>query len=226
MASEYATSALPFSIHEASMWHTACGTRHVVHGVAQQPNGGGGDWLTVSLPGGRYSPLTDDIRLGPVAGIWQVQRRALWDLVLVNIRGLPRQLPGCSMLRLMAESTDAREARAAIDALLADPAVLQSTKDGLLEELMKETIPSTPAERGSILERIRAEGREEERQRSQKILERIRAEGRQEGRQEGTRETLLSIARTRCDEAVIRELAAIEDVETLRRRVHALLGND
>jgi hypothetical protein len=135
---------------------------------------------------------------GPVAGIWQVQRRALGDLVLVNLRGVPNGRPGCSVLRLMVESTDVREARAAIAALVEDPTVVQSTKDGILEEMMRETIPSTPAERGTILERAR---------------------------QEGMREILLSIARTRCGEEVIRELAEIEDVETIRRRVLALLGD-
>ena len=63
-------------------------------------------------------------------------------------------------------------------------------------------IPSTPAERVTILERIR-----------------------QEGRQEGMRETLLGIARTRCGEEVIRELAEIDDIETIRRRVLALLSD-
>jgi hypothetical protein len=135
---------------------------------------------------------------GPVAGIWQVQRRALGDLVLVNLRGVPNGRPGCSVLRLMVESTDVREARAAIAALVEDPTVVQSTKDGILEEMMRETIPSTPAERGTILECAR---------------------------QEGMREMLLSIARARCGEDVIRELAEIEDIETLRRRVLTLLGD-
>jgi hypothetical protein len=139
---------------------------------------------------------------GPVAGIWQIRRPEMGDLVLVNMRGLPMGQPGCSVLRLMAESTDVQEARAAIAALLADPAVLQSTKDGLLEEMMAGTIPTTPAERFPIIERIR-----------------------QEGRQEGVRETLLSIARARCGEEVLRDLAEIEDVEALRRRVLALLGD-
>ena len=75
---------------------------------------------------------------------------------------------------------------------------------------MEGTIPTTPAERVTIIERIRQEGRRE---------------GRREGRQEGTRETLLSIARTRCGEDAIRELAEIEDIETLLRRVLALLGD-
>jgi len=127
-------------------------------------------------------------------------------MVLVNLRGLPRRRPGCSVLRLMVESKDSQDAQAAIAALLADPAVLQSTKDGILEEMMAGTIATTPAERFPIIERLRREGR-------------------QEGRQEGMRETLLRIARARCNEEVIRELAEIEDIDALRRQVLALLGD-
>ena len=82
----------------------------------------------------------------------------LLDLLLINVRDLPTEL---SMLRLMAMPRTDEEARANLAALEADPNVLQSDKDAVLEEIMSETMPATPAERRLTVEAVREEGRRE-----------------------------------------------------------------
>ncbi len=141
-------------------------------------------------------------------GIWHASRTVLGDVTLVHVRGLPQRHPGVSVLRLMATPRTRAEAMTLLDALLADPDVLQSTKEDLLEELMSGAIQSTPTEHQTIIAQIRSEGHQE---------------GRQEGRQE-TRNVLLRLARYRLDDAAISELESISDLADLEARLVELLG--
>ncbi|MFH2007576.1 MAG: hypothetical protein ABI333_13405 [bacterium] len=145
-----------------------------------------------------------------VPGIWHAPRRALGDIVLVHLKGLPERLPGASLLRMMVTPRTLAEAQSLISALLADPAVLQSTKEALMEELMNETIPSTDVEHKTLLAQIREGHRE----------------GLREGHREGLREGLLRIARHRLDEAAVTELETTSDLATLEARLLELLDAD
>jgi len=93
-----------------------------------------------------------------VPGVFYGRLGNLLEIALVNLRKLPREL---SVLRLMALPRTAREARENLEALDADPTVLQSDKDALLEEIMSETMPATKHERRLTVERVREEGRRE-----------------------------------------------------------------
>jgi hypothetical protein len=149
-----------------------------------------------------------ELRPFGVPGIWLSPRPALGDLLLVDIKGLPPDVPGTSVLRLVATPTSRQQADAHIGALRSDSALVQSTKDRLLEALMDRTIPSTDEEQLSILERVRREGHREGRD-----------EGRREGRDEGRRQVVLALLAKRLGDDAARELDAAESTDELERRL-------
>jgi hypothetical protein len=91
-----------------------------------------------------------------IPGVYRLQWPLETDVVLVHLRGLP-DAPGLSLLRLMPTPRDAAEAAAGLDRLRTDPAVVQSTKDRVLEAIMNQQIPATETERWLTIERVRQE---------------------------------------------------------------------
>lgn len=115
--------------------------------------------------------------------------------LFVHLGGLPEE-PGLSVLRLMASPRSEAEMKEGIARLMRDPAVLQSTKEAILEAIMNQRIPATEPERWISVEAIRKEARTE---------------------------ALLDVARRRCDSETLRELEATTDMQELERRVLALV---
>jgi hypothetical protein len=133
-------------------------------------------------------------------GIWRASGPVYGDLVVVDTRGLDPRAPGTSVLGMVPMPRTRAEAGAQLDALLADPGVLDSTKQRLLEALMNRSIPTTDAEHTSIVDRLRAEGRAE-----------------------GRREELLRLAERAFGAEVAGKLAGIDDLDALEDRVLSLL---
>ena len=131
-------------------------------------------------------------------GIWLAHRPVFGDIALIDVRGLDAERPGTSVLRLIATPRSSAESGAAIDWLLADPGVLNSTKKRLLEGLMNRNIPTANNEHESIVDRLRAEGRAEGEARGRAEGEaRGRAEGEARGRLEQARAAVLRVLERR-----------------------------
>jgi hypothetical protein len=137
-------------------------------------------------------------------GIWRAGGQVYGDLVVVDTRGIDPRAPGTSVLRMVPMPRDRAEAGVQLDALLADPGVLDSTKQRLLEALMNRSIPTTDAEHTSLVDRLRAEGHAQ-------------------GHAQGRREELLRLAELGVGAELAHELAGVEDLEELEERVLALL---
>jgi hypothetical protein len=146
-------------------------------------------------------------------GIWFAERPLYGDIVLVHLRGLPLDAPGCAGLRLFAESRNRQEATAVLEALMNDQSVLQSTKNRLAEVIMHPAFPATPDERGSIVDRLLAEGEK-----------RGKREGKKEGKKEGVA-ALLAVLRPIVDDEVWQELARIDDLDALKARALEILAH-
>jgi len=97
---------------------------------------------------------------GALPGVYRLGWQLGPELALVHLRGLP-EAPGLSLLKLMPTPRDPEEAEAGIQRLKEDPAVLQSTKERILEAIMNHQIPATSREHWITVEEVRNEGREE-----------------------------------------------------------------
>lgn len=152
------------------------------------------------------------LRSSDPPAVWLASRAVLGDILLVDIRRLPADQPGMSVLRLMAIPKTKAQADAGIAALLSDPCLVQSDVQRLVEALMERTIPTTEEEQRSIVEKLRDEGRQQGLQ-----------QGRQQGLQQG-RDHLLAVAAKLLGVATAQQLAAIDDLDELEQRLVELLA--
>jgi hypothetical protein len=141
-------------------------------------------------------------------GIWRGRRPMLGDVAVVDLRGLAPDRPGTSVLRLMATPGDRTEIASNLDALRADPGVLESTKRRIIEGIMDRTIATTDEEQKSVVDRLLEQGRTEG-----------RAEGRIEGRTEGRAEGRTEEARAAVIRVFDRRGVPLSDGE--RRQIEA-----
>lgn len=153
--------------------------------------------LTAGLPrlaleGGRFG-----LSPSPHPGIWYSHRPLVGDLILVHLRGLPKDAPGCSLLRFMATPRSKREAEDLVGALESDRFMLDSERNSIMEQAMKGSIPVTEHEGSSILARARAEGVKLGMRKGLK-------QGREQGREQGLEMGRLTAA----SRGVLRVLAA------------------
>ena len=140
-----------------------------------------------------------DLPPAPHPAIWQSERPLFGDILLVNLRGLPPDAPGCAALRLMVAPKTAAEARIATNALIEDRFMLQSTRNRIAEEIMNDTFPASHDERESLFQRARYEGKME------------------------GRAALLDIIRPLLDDQDWQELSQIQDLDELRARAQELI---
>lgn len=189
------------------MWHQRRGPRVRWRQAGRDHNPPRPPLLLVVAGGTPRSALRSLPALRPRApGIWCTSAPT-GDRLLINPRLLSPSTPGASILRMLLTPRGPIEADNHIAAVLNDPGLLQSTVTHLLEKLMDHTIPTTDDEQRSIVERLLKEGRHI-------------------GREEGRRQELLDLVRAHSGDSKAEELAAIDDLDTLRSRVLALVAGD
>jgi hypothetical protein len=171
-------------------------------------------WPRLRAPGGRYPLLlflsagcprwvgSGELGFTPeiVRGVYRLQWPLPQDVVLVHLRGLP-EAPGLSLLKLMLTPRDPYDSDAGIHRLSEDPAMLQSTKDRVMEAFVSHEIPATSQEKRVSARTLR-----------------------QEGRQEGRQEALLALARRLLTPEQLASLEGLEDPDALEARLVVLLG--